>query len=99
MLMMLITGCQHHQHHLGLASPIPGLSAPLSTFKTSCLGPDGPEGKFSKTSAHDAFRGGPGGAFKLLQKSLRSGWDSLLANLGLVLERGPRGPLGETELQ
>ena len=70
--------------------------------KKRCSGPDGPRRLVFKTvRAHDAHFGGFNGPPKCLKNhSLPLGFASKTQlNFGVVLEGGPGGPLGETEVQ
>ena len=95
-------GGQHHQHHWEPVSHIWGLPVPLPTSKKQCWGPEGPRRLVFKTvRAHDAHFGGFNGPLKCLNNpSVPLGFASKThVNFGVVLEGGPRGPLGETEVQ
>ena len=95
-------GGQHHQHHWEPVSQIWGLPVPPPTSKKQCWGPEGPRRLVFKTvRAHDAHFGGFNGPLKCLKNpSVPLGFASKThVNFGVVLEGGPGGPLGETEVQ
>ena len=95
-------GGQHHQHHWGPVSQIARLPVPPPTSKKWCSGPDGPRRLVFKTvCAHDAHFEGSGGPQKCFKNpSVPLGFASKThVNFGVILEGGPGGPLGETEVQ
>ena len=75
---------------------------PPPTSKKWCSGPDGPRRLVFKTvCAHDAHFEGSGGPQKCFKNpSVPLGFASKThVNFGVILEGGPGGPLGETEVQ